>query len=376
MRTKIKYPMILILLVMLAGCMTFEGTEKNDINLKDWDYRHGRTGYLENEGDKRYVVPVETITVSFGGDILMDSYFADYIKDYGVDYSWSEISGIMKSADLSVVNLETSVSNRGSTKKPVGYGFRSEPYALEGLVNGGIDLVSTANNHILDYGRDALLDTLANLDEYGILQSGSGRNMAEAEELLVIEREGIKFGFMSYNTIIPWAGWEATEDKPGPAKLGEDNKDRIIDLVRINNSKCDILVFMVHWGVEYSDEPEGWQRAYARDLIDAGVDTIIGHHPHVLQGLEIYRGAPIFYSVGNLIFLKMNEDAGHTGIFELQYTKKGFQEGCIHPVLISSCRANLLDDEDELHGEIIDKFSKRSQCFSTSIGEEGEFFVH
>lgn len=303
----------------------------------------------------------------------MDSFFADYIKQYGVDYSWTDITDIMSTADISVVNLETSVSEQGETKKPKGYGFRSKPYTLEGLVNAGIDLVSTANNHILDYGINAFYDTMNYLDEYDIKYAGIGSNIEEAESMTIIEKNGIKVGFISYTSIIPWNYWRADDENPGVAPLQDKDIERALENIKNCDDKCDILITILHWGVEYQSKPQEKQVELAHQIIDAGADIIIGHHPHVLQGIEFYNDKPIFYSIGNFMFLKMNDDAGKTGVFELKINKDGFISGKIHPVNIQYCKANLLSDNNPVKQEIINKMIKLSKEFNTIINPDGSF---
>lgn len=317
----------------------------------------------------------DNISIALGGDILMDSYFADYINKHGVDYSWTDISSIMSAADIAIVNLETSVSTRGSTKKREGYGFRSAPFTLEGLVNAGIDFVSAANNHILDYGENAFFDTMDYLDDYGISYAGIGSNIEEAEGVTIIEKNGLKIGFISYTSIIPWNNWRADDNSPGVAPLHDKDIKRALENIRDSNDKCDVLILILHWGVEYESTPLDSQVELAHQMIDAGADIIVGHHPHVLQGIEFYNKKPIFYSIGNFIFLKMNENAGKTCIFQVEVNKDGFVSGQLYPIHINRCKANLLTDEDDMKQEILNKMITLSKQFGTTIDENGKFIL-
>lgn len=386
MKKKIIFIVVLIIIVILVklSCCNNSSNIEVTVNDKNCEVINEYNKPLENEADNEDVVPStgeydqnpieeKEVTLVFGGDILMDSFFADYINNFGVDYSWTDITDIMNSADISVVNLETCVSEQGVTKKREGYGFRSKPYTLEGLVNAGIDLVSTANNHILDYGTDAFYDTINYLDEYKIKYSGIGSNIEEAESMTVIEKNGIKVGFINYTSIIPWNDWRADEEKPGIAPLQDKDIERALQNIKICDNKCDILVAILHWGVEYESKPQENQVKLAHQIIDAGCDIIIGHHPHVLQGIEFYNDKPIFYSIGNFIFLKMNDDAGKTGIFELKINKDRFISGKIYPINIQYCKANLLLDDNPLKQEIIDKMIELSEEFNTTISADGSF---
>lgn len=314
-----------------------------------------------------------TADICFMGDVMMDSYIKDYIDDYGIDYPLSKVSHILKAADVSVINLETSVSTRGKTKKPKGYGFRSHPDTLGGLKNAGIDLVSLGNNHVFDFGEEAFYDTLENLNKYGIEYAGAGRNIREAERLVIIEKNGIKLGFAACNMIIPWEGWSASDNSPGTASVLKGNYNRILNNINEYKKECDVLSILVHWGREYAKVPDEWQIELAHLMIDSGADIIVGQHPHVLQGIEIYKEKPIIYSTGNFVFLKNDDECGRTGIFKVTVTRKGFKEGQFFPVHISLCRANLLDGSKGMGREIIDSISRLSMDFGTIIDSSGKF---
>lgn len=314
------------------------------------------------------------VNMLYMGDVMMDSYIADNINLFGIDYPWEDVSQITSEADISVVNLETSVSTRGETKKPKGFGFRSAPETLLGLKNSGIDLVSLANNHIMDFGNDALSDTLTSLSNYDIKYVGAGENLSQAEKLVTIESNGNTIGYLAYTSILPWKEWSATETSSGAAPLYPNNYDDILQTINIANDTVDILVIMLHWGTEYQNTPNEWQIELAHKMVDNGADLIIGHHPHILQGIEFYEETPILYSIGNFIFLKKDDEAGKTGAFEIIFENGSFKSGQIYPVYIKYTKANLLTPEDELGKEIISMLNDLSQPFGTTVDELGNFY--
>lgn len=339
------------------------------------DKKHEETVLSPQEKIENEEIVSKEAVLCFAGDVMMDSYIAEYIKENGVDYPWSSVSDVLKEADISVVNLETSVSTRGYTKKPAGYGFRSNPKTLEGLKNAGIDLVSIANNHVLDFGKEAFYDTLRYLDEYKIDYAGGGENKSKAEELKVLEKNGIKFGFISYTSIIPNSTWIASDNSPGIAgfKGDKDGYGHLVKNIKASKDKCDILIVILHWGVEYDKVPKKWQTDIAHALVDSGADVIYGHHPHVLQGIEIYKDRPILYSTGNFVFLKNDDECGKTGVFQMTFDKKGFKKGKFIPVSINYCRANILKNDDEKGKNIINMLTNLSAKFGTKISLDGEF---
>jgi poly-gamma-glutamate capsule biosynthesis protein CapA/YwtB (metallophosphatase superfamily) len=304
----------------------------------------------------------------------MDSVIADYIRQHGVDYPWTDVASIFREADIAVANLETSVSTRGATKKPPGYGFRSHPDTLAGVKNSGISVVSLANNHTLDYGTDALADTLDALDQYGIAYTGAGANLSEAEKLTVLERNGLQVGFLAYTSIIPDQSWHATADKPGIAPLRPEFYDRILSHIENASLQCDLLVVMLHWGKEHSNQMEPWQQELAYKMIDRGADVIVGHHPHVLRAVEFYQNRPILYSTGNFVFLKRDEKAGHTAVFNVRMNGDGFVHGAVDPVHIRFTKANLLEKDSRLYHQIIRDLVELSKHLGTVFEENGRFY--
>ncbi|MHC1694477.1 MAG: CapA family protein [Eubacteriales bacterium] len=313
-----------------------------------------------------------TVKLSFGGDVSLSDLIGEYADSYGIAYPFADVKGLLSGADIACVNLETSVSERGQSEKPEGYGFRTSPDKLDALKGAGIDIVSCANNHVRDYGTDAFSDTMKWLDEYGIKHAGIGQNAAQAQGLTVLDAAGYKVGYMAMTSIIPKPEWIAGEDSPGLSAL-RGNTSEIISRIRDYDKRCDILVVSLHWGVEYDIVPQPWQESFARALIDAGADVIYGHHPHMLQGIEIYKNKPILYSTGNFLFFKRDETAGETGVFELEMDEKGLVIGRIRPIFIKGCRTNLLREDDEIYLKIIKNMNALSEKYNTEFENSGFF---
>lgn len=310
-------------------------------------------------------------TIRFGGDVMMTSFFADYINMYGVDYMWEDVSDLFNKADYSLVNLETSVSLRGKSNKPVGYGFRSHPDTLKGLVNAGIDFVTIANNHVFDYGEDAFYDTLKHLDEYKIAYTGAGRNINEAFKINYQDINDIKIAFLSATSNLGSSIWEADSNKVGLAALKPQHYERLKQQTNEAKANSDFVILNLHWGVEYENYPEQEQIDLAHSLIDSGADIIIGHHPHVLQGIEYYKKGIIFYSVGNFNFLISSNNTTQTAVFEINLDQGNIISSRMYPVKINSCKANLLSKNSDTYKEIINNINIRSNQFNTQISSDG-----
>ncbi len=242
---------------------------------------------------------IKTTTLFFVGDIMLTRGVKNSVdKNFNGDYSkLFENLGELKNSDILFGNLEGAVSDVGNN---VGskYSFRMDPIVLPILKNAGFDIVSFANNHVGDWNTSAFKDTLARLNQNGILKTGAGLNKAQAEDPTIIEKNGIKFGFLGFTDVGP--NWlEAKKENPGILLATDPNLEIIIQNAK---TKCDVLIVSFHWGVEYKTIHNNRQEELAHTAIDNGADMIIGHHPHVIEDLGEYKGKPIVYSLGNFIF--------------------------------------------------------------------------
>lgn len=312
-------------------------------------------------------------TIAFVGDVTQSDVFGDTSTSRGIQYPFEDVADIFSSADLAFLNLETCVSKRGQSEKNAGFGFQTAPEKLELLNLAGIDIVSTANNHVRDYGMDALGDTFANLDEYGIDYVGAGNDLETAQRLRVHEVNGIKIGFTACNTINMNPTWYATGERAGLncIDVGTANAAEYLDKIAQYKKQCDVLIVSVHWGIEYYNEITEEQEQFAHELCDSGADIIFGHHPHVLEPVENYNGKAIFYSLGNFLFYKMDDDAGKTAIFTIEVDKNGFVSGRMQPVFISYCKSVLLKEDSEMYSEIIKLVSDLSESRGVDIDGNG-----
>ena len=191
-------------------------------------------------------------------------------------------------------------------------GPRSGVKGLEYIANAGFDVVQFANNHCLDWGPDAFVATLNNLEEYGIKYCGAGRNLAEARKPAILEREGVRFAFLSYSSIYKW-GNNALNHRPGLVSIriepfyeaphvNKEEMEAMIDDIKCAKKNADVVIIADHWGMSAGYTIDVVQKAIGHTAIDAGADLVIGTHPHVPQGIEIYKEKIILYSVPNFVF--------------------------------------------------------------------------
>lgn len=238
-------------------------------------------------------------TLFFVGDIMLTRGVKKSVdKNFNGDYNRLFDNLIkLKEADILFGNLEGDVSNTGNN---VGskYSFRMNPEILPVLKNSGFDIVSFANNHVGDWNIKAFKDTLKNLEENKILKTGAGENKNDAENPTIIEKNGIRFGFIGFSDVGP--NWiEAKINSPGILLASDPNLNEIIKKAKM---KTDILIVSFHFGEEYKLIHNKRQETLAHSVIDNGADIVIGHHPHVIEDIENYKGKIIVYSLGNFIF--------------------------------------------------------------------------
>ena len=191
-------------------------------------------------------------------------------------------------ADIYMANQEFPFSDRGTPAPDKQFTFRVPPERVSMMHELGIDIVTIANNHTLDYGTDALVDTCTTLENAGIPYVGAGANMDRAKQLETIEVRGRTIGFLAASRVYPDTSWVANSKKPGMVS-GYD-PSILLKEIEAAGEYCDYLVVYMHWGIERDEKPQEYQRTLGRQLIDAGADLVIGSHPHVLQGIEYYQG--------------------------------------------------------------------------------------
>ena len=254
----------------------------------------------------------------------------------GPEVAFAAVADILAGADIAVANLESAVGVTG-TPAPKAYTFRAPPIAVEALALAGIDLVSLANNHSLDYGPESLAETRVLLAERGIRTVGAGPDRAAAHTPARVELDGLTIAFLAYVTVPVEGGgfnpriWDATDETPGVAWL--DVPAMVADIEAARDG-ADLVVVLLHFGIEWELEPSEAQREQARAAIDAGATLVIGSHPHVLQPIEEYGAGLIAYSLGNFVFDGFWDPANDSVILLVELTAEGVARHETVPVTI------------------------------------------
>lgn len=241
----------------------------------------------------------DSVLLAFAGDIMLDRGVKNSVmKNFGGDYSaLFDNLEILKKSDIVFANLEGTASDEGEDRRNL-YSFQMDPSVVPALRGGGMSVVSVANNHIGDWGLESYVDTLGRLTENEILYTGGGLNEEVAERPVVIEKYGIKIGYLGFSDVGPdWM--EARANKAGILLASNPRYDEIIEEA---SKQVDFLVVSIHFGEEYQPIHSERQEYLAHRAIDAGAKIVAGHHPHVIEETEVYGNGYIIYSLGNLIF--------------------------------------------------------------------------
>jgi len=282
-------------------------------------------------------INLEATTFLAVGDILVEESFlgkiADVIKTKGGAFLFDPTRSILKSADIVLGNLENPLSERGVPIFKWGPHFRGSPKMAEILRNAGFTVLGVANNHARDYGDYAFLDTLKCLRSVGILPVGGGQDITSALEPVVVKTRKISIGIFAFTYRQESV---AKEKQPGAADL--DNPE-CYEAVKALRGKVDSIIVHLHMDPEHSDYPAPHRIRMARRFIDIGAEMVIGHHPHVPQGLEIYKNKLIAYSLGNFLFHTQNRRPltkfGY--LMKITFTRKGTASAKVIPYKINDC---------------------------------------
>ncbi len=281
----------------------------------------------------------KSTVMTFGGDICFaDNYVVmQHLKTTQnglADCIAPEWFDAMQSADIAVMNNEFCISDRGTPMYGKAYTFRADPVHTALYQQLGVDLVTLANNHAFDYGKDAFLDTMQHLSDHGIAYAGGGKNAEEAQHPVYYLVDGRKIAFVAATRAEKYILTpEATETSPGVFRCYDTAK--LLEVIAEAKAESDYVILLVHWGKEGYHELEDVMVETARDYVDAGADLIVGAHAHRLQGIDFYKDKAIFYNLGNFWFDNYDIEVGLMR-FELTASGEetfrflpGMQSGCV-----------------------------------------------
>lgn len=316
--------------------------------------------------------PATAWTLVAGGDILLDRGVALAIEgsDRGADFpfdggtveitsrcrdcsvfGWDlprtrrtgndgAVRSLLTGADLAIANFENPAPDNYRFHAS-GTVFSANPADIAGLADAGIDFVSLGNNHIRDAGAAGIRQTIQHLDDAGIAHAGAGANLAAARQPAMLEAGGTTVAILSYDTIA--SSYWATADRAGSAPMTATNVRQ--DVAAARAAGADLVIVFPHWGTEYDPTPFAGQQKLAESAVDAGADIVIGNHAHWAAGMELYRGAPIWYALGNFVFDQTWSEPTMEGItLELTFDGRELVQVRMRPHLIlDGAQPNFMD---------------------------------
>jgi poly-gamma-glutamate synthesis protein (capsule biosynthesis protein) len=296
--------------------------------------------------------------IALTGDVMLGRLVDQYVihnQSIGPDKIWSDVLPLLLKADRRLINLECVISGRGREGQPdsKAFHFRAQPRAIDFLRAAKIDCVTLANNHVLDYGTDALIECLALLDRAGIKRTGAGASLAEALTPAIVDLPQGRLGVVSLTDNEP--EWEAGEKQPGTHYLAYDAKglvepyrSRLAQVMKQVRCQADLVMVSAHVGPNWG-APSVAMRMLAHQIIDLGADLYWGHSNHTPQGIELYKGKAILYSTGDFIDDYAVDSAERNDLsflYILEPERGRFARIILHPVRIEDLYVRLAKDQE------------------------------
>lgn len=287
-------------------------------------------------GDSPCEAAKPAIRLVAGGDVLLCRNIPGILASAGIDSAFRDVQPLLDKADIALVNLECVLSGCGEffdkgESRP--YYYRAPPAMAEVLVKSGITAVTVANNHAMDFGPEALAEQAGILAQTGIACAGSGADAEQAMQASYLRVGQYVVALLSFAT--DQEPLAAGESRWGifQTELDRDAVRRVQPAIEAARECADVVIVSPHWGLNWKEAPSEEVRRLAWALIDLGADAVLGHSAHILQGVEVYRGKPIVYDMGTLLFDFVNESRmRHSALFELMIGERGIERLIVHPV--------------------------------------------
>ena len=315
----------------------------------------------------------EPVTIHAVGDIMLAGSGTGTYQRRGYDYPFAATAELLQKADIVIGNLEAPLARTGEEFTGKKFRFRVDPAAGQALKNAGFTHLTLANNHILDFGAAGLAQTREALTELAIGFSGAGPDLATANAAHYSEVNGRKIAFLSYSLVYP-EEFFATSSRAGTVPGYTPYFTAAIKKAR---ESADFVIVSFHWGGEGLDTPKEYQKDAGHRAIDAGADVVLGHHPHVLQGIERYRQGVIFYSLGNFAFGSTSRKSDRSVIARI-VLDEGIKEVEVIPlnVLNREVRYQPQPLQGPRAAAVAGYLDRLSRSLDTAVGETaGRFLV-
>jgi poly-gamma-glutamate capsule biosynthesis protein CapA/YwtB (metallophosphatase superfamily) len=322
-----------LVLVILGGSYYLRFSENHQTLTEQ---QRGDKEFLDFSSQKKKLSQVsEEVSLVAVGDISFSRAVGRIVdKKKDINYPFLKMQDYLKSSDLVFGNLETPIT-KGRDISDFEMIFRSNPGTEQSLKQAGFSILSLANNHTPNFGEQGLKDTFSYLENAGIKYVGAGQNILEANQPVFLEAKGIRFAFLAYNDVdvVP-PSYEASSNRAGTAFM---RKDKMVEAVKEAKQQADFVIVSMHSGIEYTPEPNDSQIDFAHTAINAGADLVIGHHPHVVQTMEEYKGKYIFYSLGNFVFDQPQSQETKEGLaIKVYFTKNEISGISLLPIVMKN----------------------------------------
>lgn len=318
----------------------------------------------------------DNLVIGFMGDVMIGRGVNAILATRGYNYVWGDTLNLLRSTDLNIANLETTLTN-SDHEVPKVFNFKASPDRVKCLTDANIQVVNLANNHILDFAEEGLKETLATLDSAQIQHTGAGINIDSASSPVIVNRKNISLAILGCTDNEP--GWKATATKTGVNYVDVSNKkdrEKILQYVEQLQKQNDFVIVSIHWGPNLKEFPEKQFIAFAHEMIDHGASVIHGHSAHNFQGIELYKQKLIFYDTGDFVddyIVHADLKNDHCFFFMVAFSKYEIVKTKLVPVLISNYQANLASDENKNWS--IKRIRQLSAKFGTTITEQGEVLI-
>lgn len=296
----------------------------------------------------------DRIVIRAVGDVAIAGTMRDEMLANGLD-PFADVADTIRSADVALANLEAVLTERrpppGTDPSPTGPLLRSPARTASLMREAGFDVISLANNHVFDFGAGGLEDTITHVRRAGLSPLGAGQTADDARREVTFDVRGARVAFLGFTEM-------TNEHLSTTGFVGR--LENSVERVRETRPRVDVLIVSLHWGVQFTSRPRPWQRRLAHALLDAGADAIIGHHPHVLQTVEVHDGKPIVYSLGNFVFGPQPAPRDASAIAELEFTHARASAIRMIPVMLRGVAGSPVPSPDDrgerarqrLHGNL------------------------
>jgi len=309
--------------------------------------------------------PSGDLVVSAVGDIMLDASSRPVMEGLGYDYPYVHVRQYFSGSQIVFGNLEGPLTDRGTPEGDKKFVFHSPPAKVSAaLKDAGFNVVSLANNHMLDYGAEGLAQTVETLDAAGIQHAGAGSDLMAARKPALLTVNGQRIAILAYSLTLP-ENFYAGAKNAGTAFAHEDQVREDVIAAR---KQADIVLVSFHWGQEGKTDLREYQTRIGHLAIDSGASAVIGHHPHILQGIERYKDGIILYSMGNFTFGSYSGHATRSAIAQLHFHNGRLQQLQMIPINVNNFEVQF--QPQPLQGEGADGVIANLQQLSAKLHTE------